>query len=195
MVDVNCFPECLANGFWWYFSFQDQIQLVIPFWQLAIFICCYAARSNEAIAIKLKRKAGLVDSPQVEGTRLADQSRKHPFAQLNSLSLNIYFNSLAAGLWSTDSPRKSWPTSNSLQASTTGRTTLTRLGRWALSTLLPSKTTLRGTACFVLGVAGIEPMPSWPNWPGHRFRLAPTWLRGRYMYVLSIIMFVHCRYL
>ncbi len=34
-------------------------------------------------------------------------------------------------------------------------------------------------ACFVLGVAGIEPMPSWPNWPGHRFRLAPTWLRGR----------------
>jgi hypothetical protein len=32
-------------------------------------------------------------------------------------------------------------------------------------------------ACFVLGVAGIEPMPSWPNWPGHRFRLEPTWLR------------------
>ncbi len=25
-------------------------------------------------------------------------------------------------------------------------------------------------ACFVLGVAGIELMPSWPNWPGHRFR-------------------------
>jgi len=31
-------------------------------------------------------------------------------------------------------------------------------------------------ACFVLEVAGIEPMP---NWPGHRFRLVPTWLRGR----------------
>ncbi len=35
-------------------------------------------------------------------------------------------------------------------------------------------------ACFVLGVAGIEPMPSWPNRPGHRFRLEPTWLRGRF---------------
>jgi hypothetical protein len=34
-------------------------------------------------------------------------------------------------------------------------------------------------ACFVLGVAGIEPMPSRPNWLGHRFRLEPTWLRGR----------------
>ncbi len=82
----------------WYFSFQDQIQVVIPFLQLAIFICCYVARSHEAIAIQLKRKDGSVVSPPIEGTRLADQSRKHPLAQLNSLSLNIYFNSLAAGL-------------------------------------------------------------------------------------------------
>ncbi len=29
-------------------------------------------------------------------------------------------------------------------------------------------------ACFVLGLAGIEPMPSWLNWPGHRFRIEPT---------------------
>ncbi len=73
----------------WYFSFQDQSQVVIPSLQLAIFICCYAARSNEAVAIQLKRKDGLVGSPPIEETRLADQSRKNP---------NIYFNSLAAGL-------------------------------------------------------------------------------------------------
>ncbi len=42
--------------------------------------------------IQLKRKDGSVGSPPIEGTRLADQSRKHPFAQLNSLSLNINFN-------------------------------------------------------------------------------------------------------
>jgi hypothetical protein len=48
------------------------------------------------IAIHLKRNDGSVGSPPIEGTRLAYQSRKHPFAQLDSLSLNIYFNSLAA---------------------------------------------------------------------------------------------------
>jgi hypothetical protein len=41
----------------------------------------------------VKRMDGSVGSPLIEGTRLADQSRKHPFAQLKSLSLNIYFNS------------------------------------------------------------------------------------------------------
>ncbi len=86
----------------WCFSFQDQIQVVNPFLQLAIFHMlfnrCYAARSNEAIAIQLKRNDGLVGSPSFEGTRLADQSRRHPFAQLNLLSLSLYFNSLAAGL-------------------------------------------------------------------------------------------------
>ncbi len=42
---------------------------------------------------QLERKDGSVGSPPIEGARLADQLRKLPFAQLNSLSLNIYFNS------------------------------------------------------------------------------------------------------
>jgi hypothetical protein len=57
-----------------------------------------ATRSNEAVTIQLKRKDGLVGSPPIEETRLADQSLKHPVTQLNLLSLNIYFHSLAAGL-------------------------------------------------------------------------------------------------
>ena len=43
---------------------------------------------------QLKRKDGSVDGPPIEETRLADQSRKHPFAQLTSLRLNIYFNEI-----------------------------------------------------------------------------------------------------
>jgi hypothetical protein len=86
----------------WYFSFQDQIQVVNSILATynfhMLFNSCYAAHSNEAVAIQLKRKDGSVGSPLIEETRLADQSRKHPFAQWNSLSLSIYFNSLAAGL-------------------------------------------------------------------------------------------------
>ena len=63
------------------FEFLCGFYFIIAFFIIALF------------AIQLKRKDGSVGSLPIEGTRLADQSRKHPFAQLNSLSLNIHFNS------------------------------------------------------------------------------------------------------
>ncbi len=63
------------------FDFLCVFYFIIAYFFIALF------------TIQLKRKDGSVGSPPIEGTRLADQSRKHPFAQLNSLSLNIYFNS------------------------------------------------------------------------------------------------------
>jgi hypothetical protein len=63
------------------FEFLCEFYFIIAFFMIALF------------TIQLKRKDGSVGSPPIEGTRMADQSRKHPFAQLNSLSLNISFNS------------------------------------------------------------------------------------------------------
>ncbi len=82
----------------WYFpnSGGNSILATCNFHML--FNSYYADRSNEAVAIQRKRKDGSVGSPPIEEARLADQSRKHPFTQLNLLSLNIYFHSLAAGL-------------------------------------------------------------------------------------------------
>jgi hypothetical protein len=82
----------------WYFSNSGGNSILTTCNFHMLFNSCYAACSNGAVAIQLKRKDGSVGSPLIEGTRLADQSLKHPFAQLNSLSLNFCFNSLAAGL-------------------------------------------------------------------------------------------------
>ena len=56
------------------------IYFIITFFIIALFTI---------FTIQLKKKDGSVGSPPIEGTQMADQSRKHPFAQLNSLSLNI----------------------------------------------------------------------------------------------------------
>jgi hypothetical protein len=102
MDDVDCFSGCLANGLCLVFfmsgpnSGGNSILATCNFHML--FNSCYESRSNEAITLQLKRKDGSVGSPPIAGTRSADQSRKHPFAQLNSLSLNFYFHSLTEGL-------------------------------------------------------------------------------------------------
>ena len=69
---------------------------LIPIYQfdfLYVFYFIIAYFFFALFTIQLKRKDGSVGSPSIEGTLSADQSRKHPFAQLNSLSLNLYFNS------------------------------------------------------------------------------------------------------
>ncbi len=43
----------------------------------------------------------------------------------------------------------------------------------------PQRWNLKEGALHALKKAGIEPMLSGPNWPGHRLRLEPNWLRGR----------------
>ncbi len=63
------------------FEFLCEFYFIIAFFSIALF------------TIQLRRKDGSVGSPPIEGTQLAGQSQKHPFAQLNSLSLNLYFNS------------------------------------------------------------------------------------------------------
>jgi hypothetical protein len=54
---------------------------------LCVFCFIIALFTTALFTIQLKRKDGSVGNPPIEGTRLADQSRKHPFAQLNSPSL------------------------------------------------------------------------------------------------------------
>ncbi len=73
-----------------------MVPSLIPIYQfdfLCVFYFIIAYFFIALFTVQLKRKDGSVGSPPIEGTRLADQSLKHPFAQLNSLSLNIYFNS------------------------------------------------------------------------------------------------------
>jgi hypothetical protein len=75
---------------------KGVVPSLIPIYQfefLCVFYFIIAFFIFALFAIQLKRKDGSVSSLPIEGTRLADQSRKHPFAQLNSLSLNIHFNS------------------------------------------------------------------------------------------------------
>ncbi len=90
------YPALILAVFINFCSGKGVVPSLIPIYRfdsLGVFYFIIAYFFIALFKIRLKRKNGSVGSPPIEGTRLADQSLKHPFAQLNSLSLNIYINS------------------------------------------------------------------------------------------------------
>ncbi len=90
------YPALILTMFINFCSGKGVVPSMIPIYRfdfLCVFYFFIAYLFIALFTIQLKRKDGSVGSPPIGGTRLAEQSWKHPFAQLNSLKLNIYFDS------------------------------------------------------------------------------------------------------